>query len=286
MHVPSVSILSTALLLAGGAVARRYGKPSTCLDSSIVAHSGTPVGKEVKHGNLTIYISQPDKNNARARARAGAAVLFLTDVWGLALLENRLLADSYARAGYLTVMPDLFNGSPAPADINVDTPGFNATEFLARHSPAATDSLVATTIAYMRSSSSSEFGVTRIAAPGYCFGGRYAFRFLGKGEGEGVDVGFAAHPSVLQPSEIAAVRGPVSIAAAENDELFNATARAEAERVLAENAGNVPYQINLYSGTMHGFGVRIDLADPQQRYAKEQAFLQAVRWFDYSFRVE
>lgn len=41
----------------------------------------------------------------------------------------------------------------------------------------------------------------------------------------------------------------------------------------------VPYQVSLYSGTSHGFAVRANVSDFQQRYGKESAFLQAVRWF-------
>lgn len=51
MRSPSFSLVSTALLLVGGAVAGCHGKPANCLDASIVAHSGTPVGKEVKNGD-------------------------------------------------------------------------------------------------------------------------------------------------------------------------------------------------------------------------------------------
>lgn len=42
----------------------------------------------------------------------------------------------------------------------------------------------------------------------------------------------------------------------------------------------MPYQIFLYSHTEHGFGVKGDLADDKARFAKEQAFSQAVLWFD------
>jgi dienelactone hydrolase len=42
----------------------------------------------------------------------------------------------------------------------------------------------------------------------------------------------------------------------------------------------VPYQINLFSGTEHGFAVRGDPKVKQQRFAKERAFQQAVDWFD------
>lgn len=151
-------------------------------------------------------------------------------------------------------------------------PGFNTTAFLAQHTPAVTDPIIAATIAYLR----KELGVTRIAAPGYCFGGRYAFRAVAAGGG--VDVGFAAHPSLLETSEISAIKGPVSVAAADGDVLFDAAARAAAEAVLVK--GNQSYQVSLYSGTQHGFGVRVDLASEVQVWAKEQAFLQAVRWFD------
>ncbi len=99
--------------------------------------------------------------------------------------------------------------------------------------------------------------------------------------GGGVDVGFAAHPSLLEGGEITAIAGPVGVAAASNDVLFGAAARADAEAKLA--AGPQKWQVNLYSGTEHGFGVRVNVSDPQQKYAKEEAFLQAVRWFDRFF---
>ncbi|KAK4034413.1 dienelactone hydrolase family-domain-containing protein, partial [Parachaetomium inaequale] len=274
------SVLSSALLLVGGAVAGCHGQLSTCqtLDASIVAHTGQPVGQEVKHDNITLYITKPDQKNPRTKARAGKVVLFLTDVFGLALPENKLLADSFARAGYLTVAPDLFAGTPAPGDINV--PGFNTTAFLAQHEPPVTDPIIASTLSYVR----TELKATRVASPGYCFGGRYAFRFISNSSSSssggvgGVDVAFAAHPSLLEADEIAAIGAPVSVAAADRDTLFGADARFAAEKGLLET-GEV-YQVNLYAGTEHGFGVRVDLGDAQQKYAKEEAFLQAVRWFD------
>jgi dienelactone hydrolase len=42
----------------------------------------------------------------------------------------------------------------------------------------------------------------------------------------------------------------------------------------------LPYQINLFSGVAHGFAVRGDPAKKIERWAKEQAFHQAVAWFD------
>lgn len=100
-------------------------------------------------------------------------------------------------------MPDIFSGSPAPHDIY-----FDSDEFLANHTTEVTDPIIDTTIRYIR----DQLLFDRIAVTGYCFGGRYAFRFLA--EGRGADIAFAAHPSFLQDNEVSAISGPASIAAA------------------------------------------------------------------------
>ncbi|KAF2270496.1 alpha/beta-hydrolase [Lojkania enalia] len=198
------------------------------------------------------------------------AVLYVTDIYGVPLLQNKLLADSIAKAGYLVIMPDLFKGDAIP----VTTPegGLNLTEWRARHPTAEIDSIIASTISYMR----NELGATRIGGVGYCFGGKYVPRFLA--EGKGLDVGFIAHPSSLETAEIQGIAGPITIAAGELDGAFNATGRHTAESILQTK--NATYQLNLYSGAPHGFAVRPNLNVPRQKYAKESAFFQAVQWFD------
>jgi dienelactone hydrolase len=97
-------------------------------------------------------------------------------------------------------------------------------------------------------------------------------------EGKGVDVGYVAHPSFVEESELAAIQGPLSIAAAETDQIFTAEKRHKSEEILVKT--KQPYQINLYSGVSHGFSVRCDTSKKVEKFAKEQAFLQAVNWFD------
>jgi dienelactone hydrolase len=116
--------------------------------------------------------------------------------------------------------------------------------------------------------------------------------------GKGIDVGFIAHPSYvpfppspttpttsLTPShsfveeaELSAISGPLSIAAAETDSIFPAEKRHKSEVILAETKQR--YQINLYSGVVHGFAVRCDVSKKVEKFSKEQAFLQAVTWFN------
>ena len=54
--------------------------------------------------------------------------------------------------------------------------------------------------------------------------------------------------------------------------------RLEIENLLGESLK--PFQVSLYSGTRHGFGTRGNISNPEERFGKEEAFFQAVRWFD------
>jgi dienelactone hydrolase len=64
----------------------------------------------------------------------------------------------------------------------------------------------------------------------------------------------------------------------ETDDIFPAEKRRETEDILKETS--VPYQMFLYSHVEHGFATKGDLSHDRARFAKEQAFLQAVGWFD------
>ncbi|KAK1975007.1 dienelactone hydrolase [Colletotrichum cereale] len=259
---------TVVLALLGSASLATAARKCPVADVSAIAHTGTPVGQELSYNGLTQYVSKPKAGCAGGNKTTG--VLYLTDVFGIQLPENKLLTDSFARAGYVTVAPDLFNGSPAPNDINI--PGFNTTQFLAQHGPNVTDPIIANSIKYLR----EELGVQKIAVTGYCFGGRYSFRVLA--DGKGADVGFAAHPSLLTDDEIKAITGPASVAAAETDNLMTAARRAEVEALLSQTGH--PFSVALYGGTSHGFAVRANISDPRQKFGKEEAFFQAVRFFD------
>ncbi|KAF2667262.1 alpha/beta-hydrolase [Microthyrium microscopicum] len=225
-----------------------------------VAHTGTPTGEEKVINGLNIYHAYAPSKSAEH------AIIFLTDIFGLALPANKLLADSYARAGYLVLMPDYFKGDPQPQDRT----GFNSTGWAARHPQAEIEQFVGQTVDYAKS-----LGVKKLGAAGFCFGGPYVVRILA---GKGVDVGLIAHPGKFSDEELNAIKGPLSVAAAETDQSLPPARRHEVESLLQKK--NATYQINLYSGVSHGFAVRIDLNDPKQVFAKESAFYQAKFWFD------
>jgi dienelactone hydrolase len=117
-----------------------------------------------------------------------------------------------------------------------------------------------------------------------------------------LDVGYTAHPSFVTEEELAAIAGPLSICASgtifltalsrssyldghmltqfntEIDQIFTTELRHKSEGILIKTGQN--WQINLYSGVTHGFAVRADLSNKHHKFAKEQAFCQAVNWFN------
>lgn len=66
----------------------------------------------------------------------------------------------------------------------------------------------------------------------------------------------------------------------EHDPIFTTANRHASETSLIGTGQS--FQINLFSGVHHGFAIRGDLNQPHVQFAKEQAFAQAVAWFDYT----
>jgi len=64
----------------------------------------------------------------------------------------------------------------------------------------------------------------------------------------------------------------------ETDHIFSTEKRHQTEDILF--GMDIPWQINLFSDVVHGFAVRGGIKEERQRWAKEQAFQQAVHWFD------
>jgi dienelactone hydrolase len=150
---------------------------------------------------VNTYISLPPNSTTPAKA-----IIHVTDIFGVPLLENQLLADSLAANNFLVVMPDLFAGDAI--SVEEQEAGLNLTEWLTQHPPTEIDRIIKSTLDYMR----RDLGVKKIGGVGYCFGGKYVPRWL-TGNGEGIDIGFIAHPSNLNEAEINGVKNGLSIAA-------------------------------------------------------------------------
>lgn len=154
----------------------------------------------------------------------------------------------------------------------VDRPDtFNTTEWQSRNQPEDIDPVIEATLNEIRSNTNIE----RLGVVGYCFGGRYVARWLGRDAG--INAGYIAHPSGATPEEWTAVAAPLSIANAELDTTFPLGDAREAEDILRNST--IAWQLDTYSDVPHGFAIRANDSLPRQVFAKEQAFVQAINWF-------
>lgn len=83
-----------------------------CFKGGVHDH-GTPTGKEETLYGKRCYVASAPSTSAST-----SAVLFITDAFGLDLVNNKLLADKYAaQTGFKVVMPDIIPGGPAPISL-------------------------------------------------------------------------------------------------------------------------------------------------------------------------
>ena len=123
---------------------------------------------------------------------------------GHKFINAQLIADQFAANGYFVMMPDLFHGDPIPLNRPAD---FDIMKWMKPHGPDSVDPIIATALEELR----GKYGAKNVGAVGYCFGAKYVVRFLKKGK---IDAGYGAHPSFVQPDELKAIEGPLSISAA------------------------------------------------------------------------
>merc|ERR1712113_149973 len=141
-----------------------------------------------------------------------------------------------------------------------------------RHPSSDVNAIIDSTIETMR----GDFGVTKLGAVGYCFGGPYVAQLLANGSF--VSAGFTAHPSGVELEQWQNVSKPISVAYGALDEVVPQEDRHEAENAFIN--GNKTFEISLYAEVEHGFAVRTDLSNKMKAFAQESAYFQAVRWLD------
>lgn len=149
---------------------------------------------------MKCYVATPQGDYPKDKV-----ILFLTDVFGIELVNNRvcpiiklyhllrsylfqLLADSFAQNGIKTVVPDILNGDSRSVE-NLGDPNFDRAKWMAAHGPDSWQPVLDAVVPALK-----ERGVTRFGTTGYCFGAPPAFYLAFKNESH---VTVLAHPSRL-----------------------------------------------------------------------------------------
>ncbi|EPS35932.1 hypothetical protein H072_10591 [Dactylellina haptotyla CBS 200.50] len=272
-----------------------------CISGSI--HKGMPQGtEEMIHGLNTYVIG--NRTNPR-----GILVMY-TDVFGLALPNNRIIADSYAKSGeWLVYMPDFFKGDPMPlsiADLLIPTDASAQSSFsfytgllasapsaimwMTRHKSAQTTQ---TCVEFLQALRRETPRSQKIGIVGMCWGGRYAFQAaqekhmmkLGDESIPLVDAAVALHPSnLVLPEDADNLVVPLSVGWGLKDTNTKIELKGIVEGIVAkekEGGRAVPEVVHqVYEPGRHGFSVRGNPDDPQERKCLEDSVTQVLEWFD------
>jgi len=252
------------------------GPPGKCCLKT-VQHTGEPVGKTIKLGDLDTYVSYPVQAAEKAHKRV---LLFFPDVAGPFFVNNQLICDFFASHGWLVLAPDYFLGDPVTKHRKIVDgkaivdEGFDFEAWL-EHNHASALKITPPWIEAVK----SEFGTAdaKFATLGYCFGGPFVLDLAG---GDLVSSAAAAHPAYLTESHFKKSKQPLFFSCAEIELPLGlgADSRHLAEKILAENKQY--YHFQLFSGVEHGFACRGDINDENQRWAKEESANTILRWFE------
>lgn len=225
-------------------------------------HEGKPIGALKDLHGVETYVVGKDNPSSRV-------IVILTDIYGHKLVNVQLIADQFAKFGkYQVYIPDILKSDP------FDPSKHDLQKWLFAHGPEVTGPIVEKFLKGISAESSSSF----VGLIGYCFGAKYAIQQIAKnGLGDSAAV---AHPSFVTIEEIAAIKKPLLISAAEVDQIYTTELRHATEAKLAEIKAR--YQLTMFSGVSHGFSVRGDLSDPVVRYAAEKTLMDQIHWFSMS----
>jgi len=265
-------------------------------------HKGQPLGKEeMLHGLNTYVIGN--------RTDPRGIIVIYSDISGLSLPNNKLIADAYAKSGeWLVYLPDFFEGDPVtlkfadvaiPIDAAKQSTLAKYTGLLARapafimwmmrHKEAPTNKVCMDFLQALRRATprSQKIGMT-----GFCWGGKYAIRAglesnMIEIDGEKVplvDATVALHPSHLAlPDDVENLVVPVSYGWGLKDEGVKFEQKGEVEKIhaKAKEAGRqLPkMEHKVYKPGRHGFAVRGNPDDPLERACLEDSATQALDWY-------
>ncbi|KAK5069142.1 hypothetical protein LTR64_008705 [Lithohypha guttulata] len=282
-----------------------------CFTGSQHTH-GEPKGEMTMVHGLECYVTPPLSEILKSDSR----IVYMCDAIGLPLVNNKLLADEYAKGTGIRVYAPPFPTKPAaPAtlaamDVAMGTVGMTdiggqlrraynvfltvgaMVPFLLNNKPASVFPDVVEFVRKIKSDMAGSDG--KLGVAGFCWGGYHAVNLCTQtnttdpDSGRLVDAQFTAHPSALSGSSmlvdaVATHAVPCSIAYPNNDLALSRKAVDEAVATLnklqAEDPERIEYELRIYEGQAHGFAVRGDLQDEEVKKAVQESTNQAVDWF-------
>jgi carboxymethylenebutenolidase len=179
----------------------------------------------------------------------GASVVVLQEIFGVNA-NMRSVAEGLATAGFTAIVPDLFWRQQPGVELNPATDRERATELMKGldQDLAVMDALLAAH--YVRTLNG---GNGKVGAVGYCLGGKLAYLLSMEA---GIDAAASYYGVAIQGAldRMGAVRCPLVLHIAEEDQLCPPEAQAAIEQAAAQHSDRV--KVMRYAGVGHAFARR------------------------------
>lgn len=282
-----------------------------CFKGAIHNHAGEAQGTmQTLHGH-PCYVASPPSPSSTSQS----TIIFFCDIFGLNLINSKLLCDHYAAAtGLRVIAPDIIPGRPAPVSVMAHMENLlsksvawwdlwgqlkriaTVLRILSVFLPMMITSMPAKgypiALGFARAVRADMPRGARLGVAGFCWGGYISTNLCGEAAVEGgeerlVDAQFCGHPSALKTpgmvvDALKAFHTPYSMAIGDRDFAYSEKKVMETETKLREVVGKPEendYEIKIYKGCRHGFAVRAAPGDKVEMQAMEEAREQAVNWF-------
>jgi carboxymethylenebutenolidase len=192
---------------------------------------------------------------ARPQAGTGPGLLIFSEMWGVAA-KKREMADDYARRGWCAVAANMFWRSEFTGVVPFDQAD-KAWQRLQAFDFDRSAEDCRTAVAWLRRQPQCN---GKIAAIGFCMGGRIAFLAASR---VGIDAAIGLYALVIAKhlDEVRGMAVPLQLHYGLSDEHIPKT---EIDAVAAAAAGNANIEIQLYPGAGHGFFNRTHSPDDVQ----------------------
>jgi len=152
--------------------------PASC-PSSVPPADYKVKGKMETWNGVKIYVS------GNKESKSGKAIFIFPDVFGLNSGRIQQIADEWALAGYLTVIPEFFENDPCPYKEGADPAVVAAWQ--ERHSWTQSEPISMTVMEHLKALGFSKFG-----AAGFCWGSTGVIKLSSTGL---ISAGVSYHPS-------------------------------------------------------------------------------------------
>ncbi|KAL1861407.1 hypothetical protein Daus18300_008938 [Diaporthe australafricana] len=272
-----------------------------CFTGSI--HTAQPLGHLETLFDVQTYVT-------RGTATSNSTIVFLTDDFGLNLVNNKLLADQYAsKTGLRVLVPNLLPNGGVPLStiglskkLAASVQWYNVVGHAKRAWAALKITVILTAfsfkarrtfptvLGYVRAVRASLPLGSKLGIAGFCLGGQWSSQLCAEHAVEGGDshlVGahFTAHPSNVDPLELARsaqrFKVPQSLALGDRDVALPIDQARELETnlrdVYKDNLDRL--EVRIYERCGHGFALREDPRQIDENEGAERALEQAVAWF-------